>query len=109
MAPLRNPVPRELREELSEKMYDDDSGLELSYDGSLVWLGIDLDEDYGISFCHTSDFTLDELIFAAADYNLIVLSEQARSFSCLWYNGADSNMSTMTVEEFLQKTRQSNK
>lgn len=104
MAPILNPIDD--RDELMEKLWEDNSPLNISYDGSLAWIEVTAEDGYGLSFGVENECSPEELGLAGIVYDLQIALDQARPFSCLWYNGADSDMSMLTAPEFLQRTGQ---
>lgn len=106
MAPIINPIPQDVLEDLTEQMCEDGSPLHISYDGTLAWIEASESDPYGITFGEVSDFSPEELGLAALVYGVNVALDQARLFSCLWYNGTDSDMSMLSVRKFLKMTRQ---
>ena len=101
---LSKPITNESdREELSEHLYDTRSGLHINYEGTLVYSDA-RGSPYGISFgmaSHpSSDFVCD-----CATQGLDIDDSSIRPYSCLWYNGVDSDMDMMTLEEYKKMTR----
>lgn len=106
MAPILTPIDDDEREALMEKLWEDNSSLNISYDGTLAWIEISETDAYGISFGVENECSPEELGLAALVYDLHVALDQARPFSCLWYNGTDSDMSMLSAAEFLERTGQ---
>lgn len=107
MAPILNPIADAgEREELSEALYDDGARLQISYDGTLAWIGTDESDGYGLHFGGEGDNSPEELGAAGIAYGLEIAIDQARPFSCLWYNGSDSEMDMLSAAEFLKRTGQ---
>lgn len=104
MAPVMNP-PKDV-DELTEQMWQDNSPLELSYDGTLAWISTRGDSGYGLNFGVETEVGPEELGLAGLIYGLNIAVDQARPFMCLWYNGSDSDMHLLTVEQFLIRTNQ---
>lgn len=99
--PLISPVKD--REELTEKLYEEGSCLQINYEGTLVYSdeGGQREDAYGlhIGVPNPSGAMMAEL----RKYGLKAVTTQARPYHCLWYNGADSDMNMLTKEEFLRK------
>ena len=106
MAPILNPVDQDERDDLTERMWEDGSPLHISYDGTLAWIEISESDGYGLSFGVENECSPEELGLAGIVYDLHIALDQARPFSCLWYDGADSDMSMLSVKEFLKRTDQ---
>jgi hypothetical protein len=105
MVPLNRKITQEESEEWTEELWDQGSDVRINYEGTLAYTDIRGDE-YGIRFGIASDFSLDAFQ-DLAQFGLTVEEDKARPYSCYWYNGADSDMDMMTLEEFLTMTRQS--
>lgn len=112
IAVLINPITDdEAREELSEKLYDDNSSLELNYEGTLL-----ISDEYSLKSYSEREFYSDLFIVgglsASGKERFIELANKAgllidintiQPYTCVWYNGGDSPHSMMTKEEFLSK------
>lgn len=106
MAPLLTPVSREDYDDLMEQLWDDGSPLRINYEGTLAWIEVTSEDGYGLSFGVDNECSPEELGLAGLVYDLRIALDQARPFSCLWYNGSDSDMSMLSVEDFLKRTEQ---
>lgn len=112
IAVLARPIPKDQREDLTEKLYDSKSNLNINYDGSLVYFdafqheNIDVREDiYGLFFGHDVSHR-EQMEAELLKHNLMIDGHTMRPYNCIYYNGADSPLDELTKEEFLQKTQQ---
>jgi hypothetical protein len=104
MAPLNRKLTDEERDEWNEILYDQGSGVSLNYEGTIAYTDEGGDV-YGISFGEMVDF--DQFQFDdLKQFGLFIIEEQARPYSCYWYNGVDSNMDMLELEDFLTRTKQ---
>lgn len=103
MAELTQPIGdhnTEAWQELTERLETTNSGLELNYDGTLVFSKETDDYAYQVDMVvvpRGGDSRLIELCNAA---KLDIDGGGAKAYSCHWHNGSDSPMSTMTLAEF---------
>lgn len=105
MAPLNRTITREEREKWQEILWDQDSSVHLSYYNDMAYTEAYGDE-YGITFGEMHPVTLEDFK-DLKQFGIWIEEDKARSYRCLWYNGADSDMNMMTREEFLKRTNQS--
>ena len=112
IAILQNPIADEdQREELSENLYDSETGLELNYEGTLIIL-----DEYALKSYSEREFYSDlfivgglnqdkarDFVQLASANGFEVLESTVQPYVCVWYNGSDSPVSMMTKEEFLNK------
>jgi hypothetical protein len=106
MVPLSRQMTEEEREEIQEAFRDNGTDVHINYDGTLAYTD-NRSDGYGITFGVTID--TDDLITirqALNPYGFGIVEYQSRPYSCYWYNGTDSDMDMMTLEEFLEQTRQ---
>lgn len=104
MVPLNRTLLDEEREEWSELLYDKGSSVRFNYDGTIAYTE-EQDDGYGITFGMLAVKPA-ESFKDLEQFNLTVDMSKARSYSCYWYNGSDSDMDMMTLEEFLEQTSQ---
>lgn len=106
MVPILVPYTNEEREDLTEAWYAKGVLLNMNYDGTLLYTdhsGVDHSE-YGIQFTRErSDEHVNDL---AKKHGIRVDEAKAQAYGCVWYNGADSDMSVMSLEDFLTATDQ---
>lgn len=86
-------------EDISEELYDRGSIWNINYEGTLVFTDVSDSDMYGIQFHkHTSISEMDKEILESLN---IEIDESSRlEYSCVWYNGTDSDMSTLTLKEY---------
>lgn len=101
MAELKIPRSEDDYSEICDRLYDMESNLALNYDCNLLF-STDFDdiayEFTGIKFGLNQ--SVQEFIEEAKEHGLDVKEETVKPYTCLWYDGADSYMSTTTLEEF---------
>ena len=104
MVPLNRKLTKEEREEWEEILWDQGSSVHLSYHCDMAYTEKG-GEAYGISFGKA--LTYDAFDFGdLKQFDIWIEEDKARSYRCLWYNGADSDMNMMTRDEFLKMTGQ---
>lgn len=86
-------------EELSEKLYEAGSIWNLNYDGTLVFSDEGGEDIYGILFASTNSVKAED-IELLNKLGIEVDATNVKPYVCVWYNGADSDMSMFTLEEF---------
>lgn len=103
MAVLKTPFSEEDREEKDEWLWDQDSELHLNYEGTMVYSDTRSD-GYGLTI-HTSAPQGVDAAFAeqCLKYGLEIDPATIRGYSCYWYNGCDSDMAMLSVENYLKK------
>ena len=105
MVPLNRKLTEEERDEWSEELYDQGDNVNFNYEGTLAYTD-EGGEAYGISFGVKNDFDVNAFD-CLEKYGLGVQMKKARPYRCMWYNGADSDMDMMELEDFLLRTGQS--
>jgi len=106
MVPLNRKITQEEREDWTEDLYDRASFVKINYEGTLAYTD-EGGEEYGISFGSIPTYEGDSEFEDLKQYGLWVQGDKARTYRCCWYNGTDSNMDMLTLEEFLSMTGQS--
>ena len=88
-------------EEVSEKLYDN-STLRINYDGTLIYSDETEDkyDTYGMTFLNTRKEDKQIFLSECLENNISIDVSSIKSYVCIWYNGVDSDMSTMTLEKF---------
>ena len=103
MAPLMTPITdSEVREDFNEDQYDKDSNIRINYEGTIIYSEESADT-YGITFSdakQTGDSS--SFIKACADAGHPIKESHIKGYVCTWYNGSDSDMNMMTLEEFMK-------
>lgn len=104
MVPISRQLTRAERQELEEVLWDQNSDVRFNYEGTLAYTDVGGDE-YGIYFGEmpTNDLSAFEVLW---NFGLTIVPTKARPYRCYWYNGSDSDMSMMTIEKFLKRTKQ---
>lgn len=107
VALLNDPLTEEECEELSEELYDNKSRLNINYEGTLVYIDFnqhepyDVREDiYGLIIGNTTAEGEQKFIKALEDNGLVITAGTIQPYDEIWYNGADSHISTLTAEEY---------
>lgn len=111
MAPLSRKLTEEEREEWTELLYEQGSIVHINYEGTLAYTD-EGGSEYGISFGVSNTYSnepfnyLYSLWRLHSQFDVTVELDKARPYTCQWYNGADSYMDMMKLDEFLQATGQ---
>jgi hypothetical protein len=110
---LKSPVTIDL-EELSERLWDAGSDLDITYAGGLAYIDFNRHANYctrtniyGLTFSGTTPKgSPTMLIDEAAKYGLEIDPATIRSFNCIWWNGSDNPVSMLKKDDFLIQTKQ---
>lgn len=106
MAPLLTPIGDYKTEEwevFQERI--EEFGLEVNYEGTLIY-SAQRGNDYGCGIVLDNKELLSEFLKDADKAEVAVVIHEAAFYSCVWYNGTDSDMSELKLESFLFKTGQ---
>lgn len=102
---LSLPMNDEDSEILNEKLYDNGSNLRINYEGTLVYsnhtgcmYGLNIEGDKNNN--NKKDF-----IKECAVLNLNIDKKSIKSYNCIWYNGVDSDMAMLELEEYRKKIK----
>lgn len=94
-----------LNNEKREDLYDilSDAGLQISYDGKLVFMHAFNGDPWDAEFvCGKKQFgSKKKFKKLCTEHDLEIDSETIDVFYANWYDGCDSPMAMMTIEEFL--------
>ncbi len=104
MLPLNRKLSEEEREEWTELLWDQGSSVHINYEGTLAYTD-EGGQEYGISFGDMGNYST-EPFKDLEQFGLSVLPNEARPYTCYWYNGSDSDMDMLTLEDFLKQTGQ---
>jgi hypothetical protein len=104
MVPLNRKLTQEEREEYEELLWGQNSSVRFNYEGTLAYTD-EGGEEYGISFGEMGNYSIAEFN-DLTQFGIGILPLKAKPYTCYWYNGADSDMSMMTLEKFLEQTGQ---
>jgi hypothetical protein len=104
MVPLSRTLTQEEREEWEEILYDQKSNIWFNYEGTIAYSDEGGDE-YGIHFGEMLDSNLSEFK-VLEQFGINIVPTKARPYRCYWYNGSDSDMGMITLENFLKSTKQ---
>jgi len=104
IAILKTPIDQDQRDEWFDKLYDDRSDLELTYDGKLVFSDVyrhdkmrDREDIYELQI-GTKEMDVREFATACEKYGLEIFHDTIQPYYCVWYNGTDSPVSLLTPE-----------
>jgi hypothetical protein len=106
MVPLNRKITEEEWAEWTDELCDQKSRVQFNYEGTLAYTDEVRYDGYDIRCGSMPTYESDSKFDDLNQYGLWVQEEKARPYHCMWYNGADSNMSTLTLEEFMKKTNQ---
>lgn len=103
MFPLMRPVADV--DELSELLWEKESTLHLNYEGTLVYTDSDEEDGYGLTISkldvEKEDFKA--LKQEAREFGLDIMTSMAQPYTCHWYNGTDSYMAMLSLEEYCER------
>ncbi|QIG72656.1 hypothetical protein EVB97_098 [Rhizobium phage RHph_Y65] len=99
MVPLKEKMSDDDRYDLSERLWDENTGYHINNEGTILYSAIRGCE-YGIRFTKTSETNPSTFISSIPDYVPEIDETMIRGYSCYWYNGTDSDMSCMTLERY---------
>lgn len=111
VAVLLNPITdKDAREELSEKLYDDKTILEINYEGTLLFSDVNRAKSYSErEFCgdlfvvgKLDEAGRNEFLEQATIAGLHIDVSTIQPYTCIYYNGCDSPRDMMTKAEFLE-------
>lgn len=98
MAPLNRKLTNREVSEWEEILYDRNSNVHFNYEGTLAYTAVEQDA-YGIWF--DNEISREEHSFSdLIQFGIYVDEYHVRAYRCMWYNGGDSPMSMMTLEDF---------
>lgn len=107
VALLDDPLTEEECEDLSEALYEDKSCLNINYEGTLVYIDFNAhapysvrEDIYGLTLGNTTAEGEQKFIKALMDNGLVIAVGTIQPYDEIWYNGADSHISTLTAEEY---------
>lgn len=109
MALLNDPLGADERDEISEKLYESKSGLNINYEGTIVYIDFNQHADYSV---REDIYTLDignttlvgqnRFVQAVSESGLSIVPETIQPYSEIWYNGSDSCIDLITAEHYLE-------
>lgn len=112
VAVLARPIPEDQREELTEKLYNAKSKLDINYEGTLVYFDANRHESwevredvYGLFFGHDVSHR-EQMEAELLAHNLMIDGHTMRPYNCIYYNGSDSPLDLLSKEDFFRKTQQ---
>lgn len=107
---LKNPVSQDKeKEELSDKLYDS-SNLRINYEGTMVY-SIETEDDCCYGLFISKDKTdiskkdISNFISECESNDLVISHKNISNYTCIWYNGVDSDMAMLTLEEYKNKLK----
>lgn len=101
MVPLTKKVDHE---DVNDALYNIDSVVHINYEGTLAYTDYRGEDPYGIKFYTPMMGDLSDFVVLKR-FSTDIVAEKAKGYSCYWYNGVDSDMSIITLEEFLANTQ----
>ncbi|BBM62081.1 TPA: hypothetical protein NV937_000818 [Escherichia coli] len=101
MARLIEAVPEDDYEAISDRLFDADSKLHITYDGALIY-STDIDmSSYEFEISFGNKLTTEEFAQKCEREGLCIDISSVQPYTSLWYDGADSPMSTTSLQDFL--------
>lgn len=104
---LKKPVNRDDYDDIYDKLYDSDSNLSLNGEGTLLILDYNSNASYNDRYSLTigsSSQDPADLLHEASQHGFEVDEDSIQPFNCIWYDGTDSPLWSLTKEEFLKFT-----
>lgn len=98
VAPLLVPVTDVQREELCDKL--DPLKLDINYEGTLLFFVVKDGASYDFDICIGNPANPDAFKDLSVSAGVPIQYWDTQSFFAHWYDGSDSPMSTMTLEQF---------
>jgi hypothetical protein len=95
--------------EISDKLWQEKSPVQVNYEGTLAYIDFNLKKSYSERsdfyglFIGNEQMDPAELTIEAAKHGLDIDESTIKPYTCIWYNGTDSDMATLEKEEFLKK------
>ena len=86
---------------LTEHLYDNGSHLHINYEGTLIYSDNLEHGDFYCGLYFLEDISKENFIQKCKDNNFKVVENRIKPYVCSWYNGADSDMSMMKLEDFI--------
>lgn len=104
VVPLQKRLTNKEREKFEDILYDQGSNIYFNIEGTLAYSDV-RESEYGLFF--DGQVSVEPHSFASlAQFGILVKNEMSRSYRCLWYNGVDSDMSMLNLDDFLILTSQ---
>jgi hypothetical protein len=108
IAVLNSPISADDREELHERLWQQEGYIGTNYDGTLVFCDFNRNKSrserenvYGL-FIGQQDMDRDALPRECHKCGLPMELETMKPYNCIWYNGGDCPLYSLTKEEFLK-------
>ena len=98
-AVLKNPIDKNNLSKQKEILYDKDSNLSINNEGTLVFSD-NRGKEYGLNIGSIEDQDTMPFINECNKHNLEIDEKTIRPYNCIWYNGCDSDMYYLTLEEY---------
>lgn len=98
VAPLLVPLTDEQREALWEKL--DSLNLDINYEGTLIFSRDKDVESYNFDICVGNPANPDDFKDLCTKNGFAIAYWDTQPYFAHWYNGSDSPMSVMTLEQF---------
>lgn len=87
-------------EEVSEALYEADTFFNLNYEGTLLYTDMGGGNIYGLHFHEPKPLIGEDIRLLQLLHGIEVDESSGLAYSCVWYNGADSYMSELTLKEY---------
>lgn len=72
----------------------------LNYEGTLFYVGDQLDDIYDLTIGNYIPDNFDRIVKAAEKFGVEIDENSIRPFDCIYYNGGDCPIDMLTVEEY---------
>jgi hypothetical protein len=108
IAVLKEPVHENDRDEICDKLFRNNSTLDLNIEGTLVYCDFnrtrslrERENIYGLFIGTVNDMDAGLFFMNCRRAGLNIDVATIKPYNCIWYNGADSDMSMLTKNEFM--------
>lgn len=102
MAKLKTPVPKNEIEEIFDRLYDHDNILHINYEGTLIYTeDVDM-ELYNFEIQIGNSISTSKFKKLCSEYGFEI-EGTPKSFVTVWYDGADSVQSDLTLKQFIER------
>lgn len=96
---LKTPLAREPREDMNEALYSGNFSLRINDEGTLVFSDKRSD-GFGLHIGSMRKIDHGAFVQECDNFNLEIDPDSIRPYYCYWYNGSNSDMDDLTLEEY---------
>lgn len=111
IAMIINPLEVDQFDELSEKLWEENSDLHINAEGTLIYIDYNTNKSmlakediYGLTLGKDNSMgTVEDFITLTMQAGIPADHTTVHPYSCIWYNGGDSDLDSLTKEQFLYR------